>query len=459
MSASWPVRLAYPDTVARPRPQIAVGKPRPFSDKWQKTGIFLIIGYILLNRAFAYLGIPQLKLFIGEIVLICFLLFRPAEGIETLAAALSRPSRLRDCAWAIVLFIGYGLFEVCRGLASGYPLVRCLETFAFNYYALYLLFGLWLGKRNPALLRTVVIRLAWLNGLYGIAFIFFLSRIPLYIPGSQGDAAFAFGQPWGAALSVLGLLCFETRLEKSALPLALNVFILLGMQVRAEWIGFMAGMLVYGVLKKQMKRIVVGAGAVVALLAIGYVANISLPGSGSRVGGVISTREIAGRALAPFDPDVAESLTGNAAIYERTAEWRTNWWKAIWASIHHDALNAAIGPGYGYPLVDLVPYLKGRYFLRTPHSIFFYALGYGGWVHIVLLGFLEGTMAALLLRSFRLTGQPYGLVAWAAINSWILFDTSLESPFRGIPFFLITGIAMAPALRSGRHNHELTLHP
>jgi hypothetical protein len=453
MSTTYPIRI-QPVPLAKPRPRVRL-QPRPFvSDKWQKTGIFLIVGYVLFNRSFAYLGIPQLKLFIGEIVLFCFLVFRPRQGVDTLRLALAAPGRLHDCAWAMLIFIGYGLFEMCRGLSLGYSIITCLENFSFNYYALYLPLGWWLGARNPQLLKTVVTRLAWLNGFYGVAFILFLSRIPIYIPGNQGDSAGLFGQPWGAALSLLGLLCFERHLERVAIPLALNAFVLLGLQVRAEWIGFLTGLLFYAYMAKQMKRVLLGMGAVFVLLAVGYIANIELPGSGSRAGGVISTREIAARAIAPFNRDAASSLTGNARTYEDTAKWRTNWWKAIWASVHQDTEHAAIGHGYGYPIVDLVPYLKGRYWLRTPHSIFFYALAYGGWIHVMLLFFLEASMAALLWRSFTITGQPYGLVAWAVINSWVFFDSAFESPFRAIPFFLITGIAMAPALLPRRNLYE-----
>ena len=445
--SAYPIRLTA-GTIAGARRPVRLRNFRAFTDKWQKTGIFLILGYILLNRSFAYLGIPQLKLFIGEIVLFCFLVFRSAEGLDTLFSALAAPGRLHDCAWAMLLFILYGLFEAFRGIALGHPIVICFENFAFNYYSLYLLFGWWLGRRNPGLLRIVVTRLSWMNGIYGIAFILFLSRVPIFVPGNQGDAAAIFGQPWGAALSILGLLCFETNLERVSIPLALNAFVLLGMQVRAEWIGFLTGLFLYAILTKHLKRVMVGTGAVCALLAIGYVADISLPGAGSRAGGVISSREIVARAIAPFNPNAASEMTENARTYQETATWRTTWWKAIWASVHEDEEHAAIGNGYGYPLVDLVPYLKGRYWLRTPHSIFFYALGYGGWIHVILLVFLEVSMATLLWRSFVLTGQPYGLVAWAVTNSWVFFDSAFESPFRAIPFFLLTGIAMAPAINA-----------
>ena len=68
MSTAYPLRFPRPDLLGKSRTP-AISHARPFvSDKWQKTGLFLIIGYILFNRSFAYLGIPQLKLFIGELV-------------------------------------------------------------------------------------------------------------------------------------------------------------------------------------------------------------------------------------------------------------------------------------------------------------------------------------------------------------------------------------------------------
>ncbi len=447
MSTWYPLSMSAP--VRRAARALPVSRI-DHDEKWQKTGVFLTIGYILFNRSFAYLGIPPLKLFIGEIVLFLFLVFRQREGIDRFAAGLSSTGRLRDVSWAMLLFILYGLFEVCRGFTLGYPTLTVIENFAFNYYPLYLLLGWWLGERNPRLLRNIVMRLAWLNGIYGVLFILFLSRVPIFIPGNQGDSAGIFGQPWGAALSLLGVLCYERRLERVAIPLALNSFVLLGMQVRAEWIGFLAGLCLYAVLLRQVKRVVVGAGALCALLIVGYISNVTLPGSGSRAGGLISTREIAARAVAPFAPETASEWTGNAKTYSDTAAWRTNWWKAIWHSVNDDAETAALGHSYGFPIVDLVPYLKGRYWLRTPHSVFFYALAYGGWIHVLLLGLLEASMAAALWRTFQLTGQPYGLIAWAAINAWVFFDSAFESPFRAIPFFLICGMAMAPALATDR---------
>lgn len=441
-AASPPLRIHAPISRVRPgtRP-VARAFPR---DKWEATVAFLIIGYFLFNRTFAYLGVPPLHLFIGEIVLGCFLLFRQHDGLNTWVRGLARSEAAHDCSWAILIFICYGIFETARGVALGYSLTTCLENLAFNYYALYLILGWWLGRRNPGLLRDLTVSLAWFNGIYGTLYLIYFSHSLLLLPGT-GDPVTLFGQPWGAAVSILGLMCFERRLQRVAIPLALNAFVMLGLEVRAEWIAFLVGLFAYAYLTKQVKRVITGIAIVCALLAVGYVADIRLPGAIGR-GGVISTREIVARAIAPFDESRAQFITGNAKMYQQTAAWRTTWWKAIWASVHSDTETAAIGHGYGYPIVDLVPYLKGRYWLRTPHSVFFYALGYGGWFAVLTLLALEAAMVRLLWRSFVITGQPFGLVVWAAVTAWIFFDSAFESPFRGIPFFLLTGIAMGPAL-------------
>ncbi|HZD51409.1 MAG TPA: hypothetical protein VE175_00040, partial [Woeseiaceae bacterium] len=59
---------------------------------WSRIAGFLLAGYLILGRSFAYLGVPPL--FIGEIVLGAFLLLKPRVALGTWAAALLRASPL-----------------------------------------------------------------------------------------------------------------------------------------------------------------------------------------------------------------------------------------------------------------------------------------------------------------------------------------------------------------------------
>ena len=47
---------------------------------WAKIAACLIVGYLSMSRSFAYLGIPQLSLFVGEGVLAYFLVCGPGTS-------------------------------------------------------------------------------------------------------------------------------------------------------------------------------------------------------------------------------------------------------------------------------------------------------------------------------------------------------------------------------------------
>jgi hypothetical protein len=416
--------------------------PAPI-DWWRRWAMFLVLGYFLMGRTFAYLGIPPLKLFVGEMVIFAFLALRGRESVDRLRAALTRGGILSDFAWGFVLLLGYGLFEVGRGVYNSYSLLNAIQSLVFNYYPAYLLLGLWIGQKDPAFVRRTIYILAWLNGIYGLAYIGLLSNVPIFIPGSQGAAAPIFGQPWGAPIVLLALICMKFDFRKVWLPVLLNTVVLLAMQVRAEWVGFGAGLVLYAFLSGRFEKLIGTVTLVVAVLGIGLAADIRLPGAASRGGGV-STRDIVGRAIAPIDADLAAELTPFAKSNASTFEWRTNWWKAIWRDNLKDVETAVIGEGYGYPLCDLVDYLKGRFWIRTPHNTFFFALGYGGWMLVALFLFLQIAVLRLLIRAWRLTGNPFGPVFWIAVMVWASFGDSFETPYGAIPFFVMAGALIAP---------------
>src|SRR3546814_13490999 len=86
---------------------------------WVWLSGFLVIGYLSLTRSFAYLGVPPLKIFIGEIALALFIVLRPGVAIGSWASALVRPSPLNRVAIAVFVFLAYGAWEVCRGILEG----------------------------------------------------------------------------------------------------------------------------------------------------------------------------------------------------------------------------------------------------------------------------------------------------------------------------------------------------
>jgi hypothetical protein len=83
--------------------------------------------------------------------------------------------------------------------------------------------------------------------------------------------------------------------------------------------------------------------------------------------------------------------------------------------------------------------------LRTPHNIFYFALGYSGWVGVCIFFALQISCFMMLWRLYRLTGQAYGLAAWASTIFAAFFGNVLETPSGAIPFYLIIGLLVAPA--------------
>jgi hypothetical protein len=282
------------------------------------------------------------------------------------------------------------------------------------------------------------------NGIYGLLYIVALRHVDLTLPGSGIPVFSAAG---GGAVAILGLLCFERDLRAVWLVLALNILVTLAWQVRAEWLGLGAGIVAWGLLTGRLGRVITIGLAALAVLAMVELAGVRLVG---HAGTSVSLSETLARAVAPIDVELAKELSPDAARHAGTAEWRTLWWEQIWLSVHSTPMLEAFGHGYGFDLFGLAPaeVRAGQAEdIRTPHSVFFYALGYTGWVGVVLFGLLQYMVVRLLLRSFRVTGQPIGLVWWVMGMAMALFEESFDTPVKAIPFYLLMGMAIAPGLQ------------
>jgi hypothetical protein len=405
---------------------------------WRKVILVLIIGYLTLGRSFAYLGIPPLKIFVGELFLFAFLLFRSRDVIGEWLNALLDPYRAtHNYSWALLLFLMYGVFEALRGISLGYSVLVALQNLVFNIYPVYFFIGLWVARDSEFLPRLVRIQL-WIIAIYGPAYVLFLNQIPTVLPSSNVPI-FAYN---GALLGILGAICFERNLARVCLPLLLNTFVMLAAQVRSEWLACFLSIGLWSIITGRTRRFVAGLMLVAGLLAIGYLADVRLPSPRGR-GGELSSREIVARAAAAIDPAWALEHSRSGGMYAGTISWRKVWWSAIWESVHAAPSTAIVGEGYGFRLGDLVPYLRGED-IRTPHNIFFYVLGYTGWLGVALFAIFLSSLLHLMWRTYHLTGQPFGILLWVAGVASACFGNMFESPSGAIPFYLFMGMAAAP---------------
>jgi hypothetical protein len=223
----------------------------------------------------------------------------------------------------------------------------------------------------------------------------------------------------------------------------MNLIVLLGVQVRAEWVAFVAAISVWAILSRRIMQLFAFTMVVVLLLGVGLLFDIRLPGVSSR-GGEISVQGIVGRSVAIVSPSLAARFV-DPSVFEAfggTIQWREDWWHAIWLSINEGGTAMRFfGHGYGYPLASLSNVGTD---IRTPHSIFFFALGYGGWCGVAVFFFFQMSLLYALYRAYLITGQPFGIVFWVYQLSVSQFGPYLESPTGAIPFFLIVGICIAP---------------
>jgi hypothetical protein len=410
---------------------------------WTKWVFFMLIGSFF-GRSFFYIGIPPAKIFIGEIGLVLFFLLRPRELFDRWIRALTSGSAFGPFAWSLFLSVLYGAFEVLYGVHSGYRVLPALEELVFNIYPVYFFLGLWIGTNHPTLLQKLVRTWAWMLTIYGPLYVLVLDNITLTMPGT--DNARIFSQAGGGGGLILSLLALERKPLRFWLPMVSAAIIMLVIQVRAEWLGMVVGLLIWGVLERKMSKVLSLGGLLLALLLVGFIADVDLPGPAER-GGRISSSEIAARGLSAISPQLAQEYTSskNIGMYAGTVSWRTRWWKAIWSSVNDESLTRTlIGNGYGFPLGDLVPYLRNVE-LRTPHNVFFFALGYSGWIGVALFFSVQSAIFGMLWRVYKLTGQAYGLAIWAFTLTTAFFGDSFESP-TVIPSYICIGLFIGPVL-------------
>ena len=415
-------------------------------DMWSKWVLFLLVGYALTGRSFSYLGIPPAKLFIGDLTLAAFLFLQPRKIFDPWILALTKGGPLSSFGWVLLISIAYGIFEVIRGVLLGFTPLIAIQNLVFNVYPLFFFLGLWLGARRPELLLRYVQTFAFCLAIYAPLYLLLLYKVNAIMPGSGGVPV--FGQAGGGGLVILSLVCLAPKPARWWPAMVVAGAIFLAAQVRAEWLGTGVATLLWGVLSRKMNRVAMMALGVFTLLAVAALLDVNLPSPGER-GGAISTSEIVARGLAAASPDLARDLTGsgNVGFYKGTITWRENWWKAIWQNSNESYTNLLIGPGYGFTLKNLVSYLKQKEDVRTPHNIFYYALGYSGWLGVVIFFSLQFACAAMLWRVYRLTGQAYGLAVWAATLISAFFGNVMETPSGAIPIYLIMGLIVGPTLQ------------
>jgi hypothetical protein len=336
----------------------------------------------------------------------------------------------------MLIFLFYGILELTRGLALGYSPVRAMQELVFNIYPLYFFIGLQAALTYPDVLPKVIRFLSLASCVWGLAYYLGVRNFSVIIPGTTVDLIMA---PGGSGMALGGMTYLDLRRWWPVI--VLSAFFVLSGQIRGGWAALGAGLVLQAMLTRTVRRLVFSAASMLVLLLIGYWTDVSLPSPAGR-GGVVSSREIVARAVATVGRDAAAEISRkNAAFYAGTISWRQRWWRAIWKSVHKDTETALLGYGYGFPLNELVTYLHNREDMRTPHNVFFYALGYTGWIGVLVFSVFQTGLGVVVWRVFRATGQPFGIVFWLMAIISSMFGSVFETPMGAIPYYLMIGMA------------------
>jgi hypothetical protein len=427
----------------RSEPSIAL----PASDDHVvQVAIVLLTGYLVIGRAFAQIGLPSASVFLGEVIIVAMLMI---PSIRTMMVRslqwLVRPGPLHVQTWAVVMFIGYGLLMVVGGLLAGYDPLEAAKNFAFNYYAVMMLAGLAIGTRDPDFLRRLARVLPWVNVAYIVVF-------PVVLRGSQLQLPFSAVEDLttgaGTIVSLALIVCFDPAPSRRWYLIGLNLFCLAFLQVRGDWLAVTLGLGLWATLMRKW-RVMIAVGAA-GLLGLALVAalDVTIPTAGDR-GGAVSADEIFARAVAPFDEELAARYSDDAENFAGTTVWRRRWWNEIWVAAHSTDSRAMLGHGYGFELFSLADFIAAEEtVIRTPHNVFYYTLGFTGWVGVAIFATLHGAILAALVRVYRRGGSPFGLILWVMATASGSFGNFFETPYNAAPYWFLIGLSLAPLLKA-----------
>jgi hypothetical protein len=408
------------------------------AERWLKLLMLCLLGYALLGRGFAYIGLPPL--YIGEMCL--------AIGIFALllARGWSRIFQV-PAAVALIPLMLLGFFRMLPGVQT-YRIDAIRDAVVWGYALFAIIFASVIvadAWRVPRLVESY--RRFTKIFLVGIPIAFFVYRFAHdALPRWPGADTPIIGVKEGDVLVHLaGILAFwmaDPRRNVGwfwAIMLTLDMA-LMGVIDRAGLVSFGAVMIICVIFKPRH-------GAVwrtVAMLLCGVVllwaSEISVPVPGGK-GRDISWEQ--------FVTNFKSIFSSSRGTLEGNKEWRLDWWKEI---VHYTVYGDYFwtGKGFGINLADDDGFqVQSDKSLRSPHSVHMTMLARMGVPGIVawgtvLLAFSYG-MADGYVRARRRNHQRWaGLFLFLfcyfaafAING--SFDVFIEGPMGGIWFWSIFG--------------------
>jgi O-antigen ligase len=410
----------------------------------------LLGGYLLFDRAFAYLHLPGIPLFVGEMVL----------GVGALASVVATrylmvPIRDEPILALLGAFALWGLIRTVPGV--GMYRLDALRDSALWYYCLFAFFMAAALARSPQLIDHLIVGLTrlipWL--------LLWLPLAVVLVPLQQDAPTVPFstvsvlshksGNAAIAALLVLGCmwLFHDTRSARSRAVwsvIALVVIALAATQNRGGLIGVVAGATI-GLAFVRNRLGLIARAVVIAAVGLGLASLLSLkvPIAGAQ-GREYSADQLVANVVSLSGEDSPGNLGG-------TVKGRQELWSRILDKQVADG-RLVDGSGFGQNLAaEVGVYDEGKDTLRNPHNSHLHILARMGLMGLSLwIAMWAAWYWRLIAGCRRLARQglyPRRQVAVLSlmVNTAILvscfFDPQMEGPQVAGLLWTVFGVGLA----------------
>jgi hypothetical protein len=414
----------------------------------------LLAGYLLFDKAFAYLHIPGAPVYIGEMVLGVGVL-----GVLTATGYLRIPLRDEPALALLTVFLLWGAARSVSGVRTyGLDAVR---DAALWYYGLFAFLAVATLARTPALVERWLTRLRGLGPwlLLWLPVAVLLSPIADKAPSVPASTVSILNhKPGNAAVAALFVLWYVVLFPEQVRPrwrgvwcgAALLVIALAATQNRGGLLGAVAGSAVALVFLRDRVRLVTRAVVASVLgLLLAVLLTPALPFTGLQGRDFSATQLIENiTSLDGTDAPTDSNLNG-------TVDGRTELWTRILDKQVEDGLLVA-GSGFGPNLAAQVGVLDdGKETLRSPHNSHLNVLARMGLIGITLwIALWMGWYATVVVGCRRLIRlglhrrARVAVLALAVVTAILVssfFDPQLEGPQIAILLWTVFGVGVTVA--------------
>jgi hypothetical protein len=400
----------------------------------------LLGGYMLLDRAFAYVHLPGTPAYVGELVLTV-----GGLGVLTATGYLRIPVRDEPVLALLAAFFLWGLIRLPPGMRT-YGIISAVRDFALCYYCLFAFFTVAALARAPDLLDRWLAQLArfvpWL--LIWLPFgLIAGTRLYTHVPGLPfgGGVSLFDHKPGNAAIAAVIVLGFmwlfpETRSPRSRALwsiMALAVMAISATQNRGGLLGATAGAVVGLAFlpSKQRLRLIVRAIAVI-VIGLGLAVQLSLKVPGATPGSrPFSASQLVSQVLSLQGAASGETTSGTVGARD-----------LLWSLIYHKQVaDGRLVDGYGFGvnlplLVNDSQVTNGSDPLRSPHNSHddilsrLGLIGLSLWIALWLGWYWRMVMGCWRLAQRRMHARrQVGVLCMMAVTAILVssfFDPQLE---------------------------------